>query len=287
MNKKDENFQEEVKRINSKIREGFLPLPPKTMSVLVESAEGKEPEDALLYGLRGKAFANKQMNYIVKKICEHLGWIIKTSVTEKEDLNNGSKTKTDKYFTPHGLRYSVATIFHDMGVEDNAIRMLLLHSKKTTQGALSRYFRKIQGSETTSHGAIITRNGIRNTLEIEEKFNVEMDLEAIYEQLPVAFGNQMKNTYYVNVFKEDMIRFTFSKKMEQMLSTTTNHSNSLFHTAEGINVAPSHSMAPINPYQQYGLQPTGYRMVPLQMNYNYPPQPPTGHHPSYFYGPYA
>ncbi|RHW37447.1 integrase [Lysinibacillus yapensis] len=289
LDKMEVNFQEEEKRINSKNREGFLPLPPKAMSVLVESAEGKEPEDALLYGLRGKAFANKQMNYIVRKICEHLGWIIKTSVTEKEGVNTGSKiTKTDKYFTPHGLRYSVATIFHDMGVEDNAIRMLLLHSKKTTQGVLSRYFRKDSREVKQLRIAqLLLETVLETALEMEEKFNVEMDLESIYEQLPVAFENQKKNAYYINVFKDDIIRFTFSRKMEQMLSTTTDHSNSLFHTAEGINVAPTHSMAPIYPYQQYGLQPTGYPMAPPQMNYNYPPQPPTGHYPPYFYGPYA
>ena len=36
------------------------------MAVLCEYAKGKSPEDPLLYELKGKDFANKHMNYIVK-----------------------------------------------------------------------------------------------------------------------------------------------------------------------------------------------------------------------------
>ncbi|MFJ8102629.1 hypothetical protein [Lysinibacillus sp. NPDC096212] len=63
------NNQEEIETpiINSKNREGLLPIPPKAMAVLCAYAQGKSPDDPLLYGLKGKAFANKQMNYIVKK----------------------------------------------------------------------------------------------------------------------------------------------------------------------------------------------------------------------------
>lgn len=115
-NKEDiHNNQEEIETpiINSKNREGLLPIPPKAMPVLCEYAQGKSPDDPLLYGLKGKAFANKQMNYIVKKICEHLGWIIEMPVSNGSEMKK--KTKTDKYFTPHGLHYSIAGIFHDMG----------------------------------------------------------------------------------------------------------------------------------------------------------------------------
>lgn len=298
LNKKDSAVQDEEKTINSKNREGFLPLPPKVMSVLLEYVEGRDPDDALLYGLRGKAFANKQMNYIVTRICKHLGWIIEEPETEKESLNkntNNKFIKTDQYFTPHGLRYSVATIFHDMGVEDNAIRGLLLHSKKETNGALERYFRKDSREVKQLRVAqLLLETVLETALEMKEKFNVEMDLEAIYEQLPNAFEMQKKNAYYIHSFKEDIIRFTFAKNMEQMMvghteqpmSVPTEQTNSLFSTTGGYNVVPPHEMASVNPYQQYGFQPNGYPMVPPQMNSNYPPQPPVGHYPGYFQGAY-
>ncbi|MGE7998036.1 hypothetical protein ACQKOF_05060 [Lysinibacillus sp. NPDC093190] len=102
----------------------MLPNPPKAMAVLCDYAQGKSPDDPLRYGLKGKAFANKQMNYIVKKIREHLEWIVEMPVPIKSDVKK--KIKTNKYFTPHELRYSITGIFHDIGVEDNSIR---LHSK--------------------------------------------------------------------------------------------------------------------------------------------------------------
>ena len=71
-----------------------------------------------------------------------------------------------------------------------------------------------------------------------------------------------------------------------MMSVPTQQPNSLFNTTGDYNVVPPHSMATVHPYQQFGIQPTGYPMVPPQLNYHYPPQPPVGHYPGYFNGPY-
>ncbi|MBD8521280.1 tyrosine-type recombinase/integrase [Lysinibacillus fusiformis] len=191
LNKEDiNNNQGEIETpiINSKNREGLLPIPPKAMAVICEYAQGKSLDDPLLYGLKGKAFANKQMNYIVKKICEHLEWILEIPVSKGSDIKK--KTKTDKYFTPHGLRYSIAGIFHDFGVQDNSIRMLLLHSKKSSLGALDNYFlrssREIKQLRTAQ---MLLETVLETALEMEEKFGELMDLETIYEQLPVAYEN--------------------------------------------------------------------------------------------------
>ncbi|MBM7583912.1 integrase [Bacillus pakistanensis] len=219
---KQESNQQETTP-NSKNRESFIPLPPKVLAYFSAQTKGMLPEDSLLYGLRGKAFANKQMNYIVNKICNHLGWIVNI---ENNGENNSSlhkteqkkKGKTDKYFTPHGLRYSIATIFHEMGVEDNAIRLLLLHSKKTELGALERYLRRdTREVKQIRMAQLLLETVLETALEMEEKFGVVMQLETIYEQLPVAFEEQMKNMYYVNLFKDQMIRYTMSK-MQQMMS---------------------------------------------------------------------
>ncbi|WMJ21566.1 tyrosine-type recombinase/integrase [Geobacillus kaustophilus] len=50
---------------SSKNKDFFIPLPPKLMQLLIKYTEHMKPEDALLYGLRGKPLVNKQMNYII------------------------------------------------------------------------------------------------------------------------------------------------------------------------------------------------------------------------------
>lgn len=222
--KAQENLEEE--NLNSKHRESFLPLPPKVLSFFKEYTTFFNPEDPLLYGLRGNPFRNKQMNYIIKRICEHLGWL-KYSVGEEEasgSSENSSKKKeikTDKYFTPHGLRYSIATIFHEMGVEDNALRLLLLHAQKNELGALERYLRRnTREIKQLRMAQILLETVLETALEMEDKFGVRMDLKAIAEQLPVAFENQMKNIHAVHIFKEQIVRFTMVN-MEQMLTQST------------------------------------------------------------------
>ncbi len=269
LNKEDiNNNQGEIETpiINSKNREGLLPIPPKAMAVICEYAQGKSLDDPLLYGLKGKAFANKQMNYIVKKICEHLEWILEIPVSKGSDIKK--KTKTDKYFTPHGLRYSIAGIFHDFGVQDNSIRMLLLHSKKSSLGALDNYFlrssREIKQLRTAQ---MLLETVLETALEMEEKFGELMDLETIYEQLPVAYENLLKNPHYINEFKDQLIRFTFYKMEHAMLSNTSLYSNktALYSNTsiEGNNVTSPFQSAELNPYS---YRPEGFT------NINYPYQ---------------
>lgn len=283
------NKQEDTPIINSKNREGLLPMPPKAMAVICEYAQGKSPDDSLLYGLKGKAFANKQMNYIVKKICEHLGWIVDMPVSLGSDIKK--KIKTEKYFTPHGLRYSIAGIFHDMGVEDNSIRVLLLHSKKPSIGALHDYIlRSSRAMKQLRTAQILLETVLETALEIEEKFGILMDLEIIYEHLPVACENLLKNPHYINDFKDQLIRFTFIKMESAMLSNTSPYSNNaaLFSNPSiegGKNVTLPFQTAEVNPYsyrQQVGFQSEGFSMPSTSMNYPYPPQLATNHYQSIY-----
>lgn len=264
LNKEDiNNNQGEIETpiINSKNREGLLPIPPKAMAVICEYAQGKSLDDPLIYGLKGKAFANKQMNYIVKKICEHLEWILEIPVSKGSDIKK--KTKTDKYFTPHGLRYSIACIFHDFGVQDNSIRMLLLHSKKSSLGALDNYFlrssREIKQLRTAQ---MLLETVLETALEMEEKFGELMDLETIYEQLPVAYENLLKNPHYINEFKDQLIRFTFYKMEHAMLSNTSLYLNktALYSNTsiEGNNVTSPFQSAELNPYS---YRPEGFTNI--------------------------
>lgn len=221
------------------------------------------------------------MNYVITKVCEHLGWIVNS---EDGDGNKGinpkskqtKKRKTDKYFTPHGLRYSVATIFHEMGVEDNAIRLLLLHSKKTELGALERYLRRnTREVRQLRMAQLLLETMLETALEMDEKFGVQMDLESIYEQLPVAFEEQMKNMYHVNLFKDQMIRFTMSKMQQMMVqsSVVTLNQHPLFPMGEGSYPMESHPYTPNHCQDHFqssvGMPVTMNILQPHQASYGY------------------
>ncbi|UNT53339.1 tyrosine-type recombinase/integrase [Lysinibacillus capsici] len=276
----DNQEDRETPIINSKNREGVLPIPPKAMAVLREYAKGKSPEDPLLYGLKGKAFANKQMNYIVKKICEHLGWLVEMPVSDGSNVKK--KIKTNKYFTPHGLRYSIAGIFHDFGVEDNSIRMLLLHSKKQSLGPLSRYiFRSSREYKQLCAAQILLETVLETALEMEDRFGVLMDLDSIYEQLPNAYENLLKNPSYIIVFKDQLIRFTFSKMEDTMLSNLSTYSTNYFTSpAEGNIETSPFQFARVNPNayrQQVGYHQEGFTTPSTNMNQQYQTQSMTNH----------
>jgi hypothetical protein len=198
------------------------------MKLLTQYTERMEPDGALLYGLRGKSLINKQMNYIIDKVCEHLGWVkVEYENPENEDHNNtkgkgrrkGNKTvhKTEKYFTPHGLRYTLSTLLHEMGVSDDAIRFLLGHSKYEL-GALqhyilsdAKYIKEIRAAQ------VIIETLFETTMELETNYNITLNLEEIYVELPNVFSNQLKNKNYINLFKEHLVKYAFTALQEKYL----------------------------------------------------------------------
>ncbi|MBA2876259.1 integrase [Anoxybacillus caldiproteolyticus] len=77
-----------------------MPLPPKFLNSLREyiKENGLTSDDPLCYGIKGVALQNKQLNRMTDKICGYLGW------------------EGERRVTPHGFRYSIATLLDEKGV---------------------------------------------------------------------------------------------------------------------------------------------------------------------------
>ncbi|AMX83598.1 integrase [Geobacillus subterraneus] len=223
---------------NSKNKDFFIPLPPKLMKLLTQYIEHMEPNDALLYGLRGKPLINKQMNYIIDKVCEHLGWIkVEYEQPENKENHNHAKEKgrrnkiirkTEKYFTPHGLRYTLSTLFHEMGVSDDAIRFLLGHSRYEL-GALqhyilsdAKYIKEIRAAQ------VIIETLFETTMELESNYNITLDLEEIFDEIPKVYSNQLKNKNYINLFKEHLVKYAFAALQQKILKESGNNHSDYF-----------------------------------------------------------
>jgi len=119
----------------------------------------------------------------------------------------GKKTvhKTEKHFTPHGLRYTLSTLLHEMGVSDDAIRFLLGHSKYEL-GALqhyilsdAKYIKEIRAAQ------VIIETLFETAMELESNYNITLDLDEIYGELSNVFTNQKKDKNYIHLFKEHLV----------------------------------------------------------------------------------
>src|SRR5690625_412638 len=124
---------------NSKNKDLSIPLPPGVLRRLhnyIDLLE-LEPEDPLLYGLRGYSLKNKQFNAVTKNLCIELDWMTVRDLKSDEEINkenetvDGNKvyTRTSKYFTPHAFRYTIPTILKEMKVPDDTLEFLLGHSQ--------------------------------------------------------------------------------------------------------------------------------------------------------------
>lgn len=119
---------DELKR-NSKNKYQLLPLPPillKELSAYVEE-EGLIDDDSICYGIKGYPLKNKQLNALVNKINQYLNW------------------SGDERVTPHGFRYTIATLLDERGVSVETIQYLLGHSStKNVDSYIRRNERKIK-----------------------------------------------------------------------------------------------------------------------------------------------
>ncbi|SFE91608.1 Site-specific recombinase XerD [Bacillus sp. OV194] len=99
---------------NAKHKVQFLPLPPCLIKRLKEFIEqnGLQDDSPLCFGLKGRPLKNKQLNRMVDRINVYLGW-------EKEER-----------VTPHGFRYSIATLLDENGVSVDSIKYLLGHNER-------------------------------------------------------------------------------------------------------------------------------------------------------------
>jgi integrase len=99
---------------NYKHKIQFFPLPPVFIERLKRYIQENklQGEDNLCYGIKGLPLQNKQLNRITNKVCEYLGW------------------SGDDRVTPHGFRYTIATLLDEKGMSIESIKYLLGHSQK-------------------------------------------------------------------------------------------------------------------------------------------------------------
>ncbi|WP_092504154.1 site-specific integrase [Virgibacillus subterraneus] len=100
--------------VNSKHKVQFFPLPPALIKLTQNHIKENQlqPDDSLLYGLKGQPLQNKQLNRITNKICQELGW------------EGGERV------TPHGFRATIATLIDERGIGTDTIKFMLGHSEK-------------------------------------------------------------------------------------------------------------------------------------------------------------
>ncbi|GAB3805056.1 tyrosine-type recombinase/integrase [Virgibacillus kimchii] len=113
---------------NSKNKVQVLPIPPGLLKLLQQYVEWNhmKPEEPLCVGIKGLPLANKQLNRITNAVCEKLNWT------------------GEKRVTPHGFRYSIATLLDERGMSKENIKYLLGHSSTdNVQFYIKRNKRKI------------------------------------------------------------------------------------------------------------------------------------------------
>lgn len=128
------NWEEGLIVYNQKIRNTknkmqVLPLPPLFMEELQKHVieRGLTNDDPLCYGIKGLPLKNKQLNALVNKVNDYLNW------------------SGEERVTPHGFRYTIATLLDERGLSVETIKYLLGHSSGTNVDLyLRRNKRKIQ-----------------------------------------------------------------------------------------------------------------------------------------------
>ncbi len=275
--KTQHNPEKELTKRNSKNNELFIPLPPKLLLRLEEYIDGRDLEESLLYGLQGKPLANKQFNYIVKRVCEHLRWTSKDKVGEKATEN------TQINFTPHGFRYTLTTLISEMGVPDDSIRYLLGHSEKFFKGNVTSYIlTNLRQVKEIRAAQVLLETLIETALELEGK-GIQLDLNSFSLELPRAYDFQKKNNNYVNIFRESILQYAYQKQYE-MMRTGGNETSYLTYIAPELpnqyTVQLMNQMYS-NMHQQQFMQSQQYRgeYVPYQHQDMYPQQYVPGYQP--------
>ena len=186
-----------------------------------------ESNEHLLYGMRGKPLENKQFNAITRNLCISLGWItVRDSkpgevAADKNSVIEGRKlyTNTEKYFTPHGFRYSISTIFSEMGVMHDSIKYLLNHSD-FEKGNLKSYILSDQKYiKEIQTGQLIIETLFETALNLEQKNNITLDIERIEHDLPNVFEYVKRDENEIHQFQNYIINFAFAQAQQQLANT--------------------------------------------------------------------
>ncbi|OKL36680.1 tyrosine-type recombinase/integrase [Domibacillus mangrovi] len=154
----------DVQAKNSKNKYQVLPLPLNLLNELHTYVEKKNlvENDPLCYGIKGYPLKNKQLNALVNKVNEYLKW------------------DGEKRVTPHGFRYTIATILDERGLSIETIKYLLGHrTTDNVQFYLRRNERKIK---ELKDALTIFESELEDSL-LEEKEKLPApDLEKISKQ---------------------------------------------------------------------------------------------------------
>nr|WP_312752912.1 tyrosine-type recombinase/integrase [Bacillus mobilis] len=173
-----------------------------------QNTQDLEKNDSLLYGLRGKPLANKQMNYITKTLCTKLGWLDAFEGEEDEE--------TQLAFTPHGFRYTLSTLLYEMGVSEQAIRHVLGHSHFEL-GNLRLYIKTYKKQvKEIKVAQMLLEILLFTSYEIETKFNLKVNIKTIFDSIDTHYTNALYNIEYLEHFKS-LIFYSATQNMSEAL----------------------------------------------------------------------
>ncbi len=200
----EEEDSEEVNELNtSKNKKGFIPLPPIFLKKINQYIEDQnlKGQNALFYGIQGKPLANKQLNHMVKKLCDVMQW------------------ENDKRITPYAFRYTFSTMLGKMGVSDDAIRFGLGHSIEATKGSLGRYLRlETRYIKEIRIGQTILEEVLETLFMLQEHHLMNVDIEKICEELPDLYQRAFKNEQSITQFKYYLIELAHKNKQMELMN---------------------------------------------------------------------
>lgn len=184
------------------------------------------------------------MNYITNKICEHLDWL-----ENMEETTEANHSKAEKYFSPHAFRYTISTLFSEMGVPKDTIKFLLLHSRKDL-GSLEPYILSVNKHiEELKAAQLLLETVLETALELDLKHNIQLDFKQLLKDLRFAYHKQLYNDTYVDFFREQ-IR---SQAAKQILG-------------EGNHTVFENPLQEGNPYANPGMLQQMQILAQMQMN---------------------
>lgn len=257
-NNESKNTSKKDSDITNKVKELVVPLPPKLMELMSEHTEGLNKDDKLLYGLRGKPLAHKQMNYITKLVCEELGWTGTEEITDAE----GKPLP----FTPHSFRYSIATFFSEMGVDDQSIRHVLGHSN-FDRGNLRFYIKSYNKNVKQIRAAQqLLETLLSTTLEIETKYNLKIDLYQVFETIDIHYQHALLNKDYFNYFKGMLINHALQMISQQMFQAAESQDGNKM-TLQQHSINPMHMQQMYNHQNHFVNTPTMLHTNPYMTPY--------------------
>ncbi|OLS38583.1 hypothetical protein BTR25_14290 [Bacillus sp. MRMR6] len=199
----DEEGEADGNELNtSKYKTGFIPLPPVLFNSIKRYIEMMhlKGNDSLLYGAQGKPLANKQLNHLVKKLCDTLRW------------------EGEKQITPYAFRYTLSTIFGIIGVSDDAIRFMLGHNPVMTKGNLPRYvWMEEEYKEELRIAQLLLEEVLETLLMLQEHHLMNVDIEKIFKELKYIFPQALRFEHTITQFKHTLIQTAnHNKQMELM-----------------------------------------------------------------------